>query len=298
MARVAEPRHDGVELARAVERVAAPWAVEVALLDELETGAVKGAAWALRSRGRGGACGACDAPPRKALASSRWKKRSKASSKRRSCRCLVRRHEQRVDARLDGPLAKELGAEASGSSRCARPRAPDSATSRRARVSSVASALWRARSISVRRRSFISPAAFSVNVTATIVASVASSARQQARGCERRAPSSCPYPPPASTTSVTSRSRADRVARSLIDEAVHQSRSLQPRERDEAHRRAFAPCAAPRTGRTRARSRTTGTRPSPALRAGTRARCRRAPCRRRAAASSRERVVERDGERL
>ena len=79
--------------------------------------------------------------------------------------------EQRIDARLDGPFAKELGAEAVNGVDVRffeRFRARPRAASHRLVVGSGALV-----SSASRRRSFSSPAAFSVNVTATICPIVA-----------------------------------------------------------------------------------------------------------------------------
>ena len=119
---------------------------------------------------------------------------------------LGQHREQRIDARLDRPLAQQLGAEPVDrvdvrffERRRARARAA-AATPRSAAVGA-------RRSSASRRRSFSSPAAFSVNVTATISVIVA---RPVASTRRMRFTSSVvlPVPAAASTTSVSSSSSA------------------------------------------------------------------------------------------
>ena len=85
---------------------------------------------------------------------------------------------------------------------------------------SPASAACRACSSSARSRSFISPAAFSVNVTATTLCTVP---RPSASTATSRATSSLvlPVPAAASTTIVASSDAPDALARVGVDEPGH-----------------------------------------------------------------------------
>ena len=113
--------------------------------------------------------------------------------------------EQRIDARFDRPLAQQLGAEAVDGVDVRFLERLERLFEPVADRGSVAFA--RARSSSSRSRSFSSPAAFSVNVTATISTIVA---RPVASTRRMRFTSSVvlPVPAAASTISVSSRSLA------------------------------------------------------------------------------------------
>ncbi len=106
-----ETRDDRVELAAAIEWIAPPRVIEVALLDELQAprgGANRGG---LPIRARDNAFAACAERPRVDLASSRWNESLERFVEEALLLASSAAIEERIDARLDGPLAEELGAE-------------------------------------------------------------------------------------------------------------------------------------------------------------------------------------------
>ena len=112
--------------------------------------------------------------------------------------------EHRIDARLDRPLAQQIGAERMNRADARLLELAERAGEPRA-LAGISCGSLRALSISPRSRSFSSPAAFSVKVTATIRSS---SARPPASAATIRLTSAVvlPVPAAASTISVVSRS--------------------------------------------------------------------------------------------
>ena len=210
-----------LDLSLAVERISRPRAGEVAPLGELPRRVAQPIDRAVvAAEGR--------TPQRPAHALGRIRQLLLEPSAERIVeqprrRRLGEHFEQRIDARLDRPLAQQIGAEAVDGADVRLLESRERCVEQRATRSS-APASVRARSSRSRNRSLSSPAAFSVNVTATILST---SVRPSARMRTIRPTSSVvlPVPAAASTTSVSSRcwrsvSRAVGVGQGQISKRV------------------------------------------------------------------------------